>query len=41
MSKKLRANFFLVKLRSELKNKILSIDNMPKQREEILAMAIM
>ena len=41
MSEELRANFFLVKLRPELKNKILSIDNVPKQREEILAMVIM
>ena len=36
-----RANIFLAKLRPELKNKILSTDNVPKQREEILAMAIM
>ena len=36
-----RANFFLAKLRSELKNKILSTGNVPKLREEILAMAIM
>ncbi len=36
-----RANFFLAKLRPELKNKILSTGNVPKLREEILAMAIM
>ena len=36
-----RANFFLAKLRSELKNRILGTGNMPKLREEILAMAIM
>ena len=36
-----RANLFLAKLRPELKNKILSTNNVPKQREEILAMAIM
>ena len=36
-----RANFFLAKLKPELKNKILSTGNVPKLREEILAMAIM
>ena len=41
MPEELRANFFLAKLRPELKNKILSTDNVPKQREEILAIAIM
>ena len=35
-----RANFFLAKLRPELKNKILSTSNIPKLREEILAIAI-
>ena len=36
-----KANFFLIKLRSELKNKILSINNVFKLREEILIMIIM
>ena len=35
-----RANFFLAKLRSELKNRILGTGNMPKLREEILVIAI-
>ena len=40
-AEKQRTNFFLVKLRSKLKNKILSTNNVLKQREEILAMIIM
>lgn len=36
-----RANFFLAKLKPDLKNKILSTGNVPIVREEILAMAIM
>ena len=36
-----RANFFLAKLMPKLKNKILSTSNVPKLREEILAIAIM
>lgn len=36
-----RANFFLAKLRPALKDKILSTGNVPRQREEILAQAIM
>ena len=40
-AKKQRANFFLVKLRPELKNKILNTNNMLKQRKEILAIIIM
>ena len=39
-SEEYRANFFLAKLMPELKNKILSTGNVPKLREEILAMAI-
>ena len=36
-----RAKFFLAKLKPELKEKILATGNVPKQREEILAQAIM
>ena len=36
-----KTNFFFVKLRLKLKNKILSIDNVFKLREEILIMIIM
>ena len=36
-----RANIFLAKLKGDLKNKILSTGNVPKQRDEILALAIM
>ena len=35
-----KTNFFLVKFRLEFKNKILSIDNVFKLREEILIMII-
>ena len=38
--KKHKANFFLVKFRSKLKNKILNIDNVFKLRKEILIMII-
>ena len=38
--KKHKTNFFLVKLRSKLKNKILNINNVFKLREEILIMII-
>ena len=38
--KKHKANFFLIKLRSELKNKILNINNIFKLREKILIMII-
>ena len=38
--KKYKTNFFLVKLRSEFKNKILNINNVFKLREEILIMII-
>ena len=33
-------NFFLIKLNYKLKSKILSIDNISKQREEILIQTI-
>lgn len=36
-----KANFFLAKLKPELKGKILSTGNVPTQREDILAQAIM
>ena len=36
-----KANFFLVKLRSKLKNKILNINNVFKLRKKILIMIIM
>ena len=36
-----KANIFLAKLKGDLKNKILSTGNVPKQREEILALAMM
>ena len=39
--KKYKTNFFLVKLRSELKNKILNINNVFKLRKKILIMIIM
>ena len=39
--KKHKTNFFLVKLRLKLKNKILNIDNIFKLREKILIMIIM
>ena len=38
--KKYKTNFFLIKLRSKFKNKILSINNILKLREEILIMII-
>ena len=41
MSEEHRANFFLAKLQPRLKDRILSTGNVPKLREEILAMAIM
>ena len=36
-----RVNIFLSKLNSDLKNKLLSTGNVPKQREELLAQALM
>ena len=39
--KKYKINFFFVKFRSELKNKILNINNVFKLREKILIMIIM
>ena len=38
--KKYKTNFFLVKLRLKLKNKILNINNVFKLREEILIIII-
>ena len=38
--KKYRTNFFLAKLQPRLKDRILSTNNMPKLRKEILAIAI-
>ena len=39
--KKYKINFFFVKLRLELKNKILNINNIFKLKEKILIMIIM
>ena len=39
--KKYKANFFFVKLKSKLKNKILNINNVFKLREKILIIIIM
>ena len=39
--KKHKANFFFIKFKSKLKNKILNIDNVFKLRKEILIMIIM
>ena len=39
--KKYKANFFLAKLKSKFKNKILNINNVFKLREKILIMIIM
>ena len=38
--KKHKTNFFFIKLKSELKNKILNIDNILKLRKKILIMII-
>ena len=38
--KKYKTNFFFVKLKSKLKNKILNINNIFKLREKILIMII-
>lgn len=41
LSEEHKINFFLVKFKPELKDKILSIDNVPNNREEIFAKAFM